>query len=113
MRRFARATEYSFYSTLQDYWHLVTLAVAPHCQRRGIGQMLLNYGLEIAALEQVPVTLEASVTGRFLYTKTGFQIIERSRITGDLEGVAMLWEGDALKGRWLVYGVDGSASLKV
>lgn len=112
IERFAEATEYNFYSTLQDYWHLATLAVSPTFQRRGIGQMLLDYGLAIASREHVPVTLESSVTGRFLYTKTGFRIIERSAIEEDLEGVAMLWEGDAFKGRWLTYGEDGSASLK-
>jgi ribosomal protein S18 acetylase RimI-like enzyme len=112
IQRFAEATEYKFYTTLQDYWHLATLAVSPQFQRRGIGLMLLNFGLEIASREGVPVTLEASLTGQFLYTKAGFQIIERSRIRDDLEGVAMLWEGDASKGRWLLYGEDGSVSLK-
>ncbi|OCL03900.1 acyl-CoA N-acyltransferase [Glonium stellatum] len=86
------ATEYNIYSQLSSYWHLGLLGVSPRCQRRGIGAKLVSYGQEIAAEENVPVTLEASVMGRLLYAKMGFRIVEESKIIEGLEGVAMLWE---------------------
>jgi len=93
---FRNATEYNIYTKLPSYWHLGLLGVSPRCQRRGIGAKLVAYGQRIAAEEKLPLTLEASVMGRFLYVKMGFQIVEESKIVEGLEGVAMLWEPEGL-----------------
>jgi ribosomal protein S18 acetylase RimI-like enzyme len=112
MRQFLTATEQTFYSQLGSYWHLVSLAVLPKYHRRGIGKQLMNWGLEVASKEMLPVTLEASDMGKLLYSSLGFQIVARSRVNDNLEGVAMMWEPDVAKGRWLNRNGDGSASVK-
>jgi len=114
--QFARVTKYGFYEVLDDYWLLGLLGVDPSCRRRGIGRMIVEHGLSIAAEEKVPVTLEASILGRKLYQEMGFQTIQKSAIVDggeDLkEGVAMLWEPMELKGKWLQEGSDGTKHLK-
>jgi ribosomal protein S18 acetylase RimI-like enzyme len=107
------ATEYDFYDQLSSYWHLAVLAVSTRYQRQGIGNMLIREGLPIAQKEGLPVTLEASVSGRGLYAQMGFKIIERVKIADDFEeGVAMLWEPEGAEGRWLQLKQDGSYTLK-
>lgn len=115
-RRFAEATEYDFYKRLEDYWLLGLLGVDPSCRRRGVGQRIVQHGLSVAAVEKVPVTLEASVVGRKLYQKMGFKTIQTAVIVEGVdgldEGVAMLWEPPDLKGTWLEEGPDGTVKLK-
>jgi ribosomal protein S18 acetylase RimI-like enzyme len=67
IRQFAKATKYNSYSELDSHWHLAVLAVLPRHQRRGIGTELIDWGLETASRELLPVTLEASLSGRALY----------------------------------------------
>jgi GNAT superfamily N-acetyltransferase len=112
MQHFTKITSHAFYSQLGSYWHLTSLAVSPKHHRRGIGQQLIAWGLGVASQEMVPVTLEASVMGKVLYSRLGFQTIARNRVTEDLEVDAMLWEPDAGKGRWLNRNGDGSANVK-
>jgi hypothetical protein len=73
-------------------------------------------GIEHCQQENVPVALEASVVGRRLYQKLGFQTIQRTRLAERVEGlqggVAMLWEPDPLKGRWIKELDDGSVKLR-
>jgi len=54
---------------------LVTLAISPAYQRRGVGGLLMNWGLEKAREERVPVVLEATPNGLGLYLKKGFREI--------------------------------------
>jgi ribosomal protein S18 acetylase RimI-like enzyme len=98
IRQFLEATNYASYSEVKAYWYLAGLAVSPKHQRRGIGTRLINWGLKIASQEMVPVILEASMTGRVLYSKLGFQIIERRRVRDDLEGVVMQRSAALAKG---------------
>lgn len=53
------------------------LAVDPKWQRNGIGQMLVQWGLEKAQKEGIPAGLEASEAGCPLYLKWGF--VEHNR----------------------------------
>jgi predicted N-acetyltransferase YhbS len=96
-----RLSSYDLYKKIDTCWHLGLLAVAPKFQRRGIGQKLVQHCQKLAAEDGVPVTLEASVVGRGLYTKLGFKVAEQVKITDEFDGVAMLWEPEQLKGKWL------------
>ena len=63
---FTRAREYKLYKVMIDYWFLGLLGVDPACQRRGIGQVIIELELRIAADQNKPVALDASVVGRRL-----------------------------------------------
>lgn len=52
------------------------------------------------------------MAGRQEYTKLGFVIIEQHKIREALDGVGMLWEPYALRGRWLETESSGNAKLK-
>jgi len=54
---------------------LATLAISPAYQRRGVGGLLIDWGLEKAREEGVPVVLEATPNGLGLYLKKGFREI--------------------------------------
>ena len=109
----AVAKRYDFYDVLKEYWLLGMLGVDPAYQRRGVGGIILKHGLNIAADEKVPVTLQASVVGRKLYQELGFVTIQSSTLVDGLEDMAaMLWEPPDLKGRWLEEEEDGKMKLK-
>jgi GNAT superfamily N-acetyltransferase len=57
---------------IKRFWDIDHLSVDPALHSKGIGGMLVRNVLDIAAKDQVPVTLFASVLGKFLYTKLGF-----------------------------------------
>ncbi|KAF7897097.1 hypothetical protein EAF00_005325 [Botryotinia globosa] len=68
---------------------LAALAVHPKFHRRGIGGMMLKYGIDLAQKEQVPLVLEASRAGTLLYTKNGFRETGRTEMFPDVIVVAM------------------------
>ncbi|KAJ7895652.1 acyl-CoA N-acyltransferase [Mycena olivaceomarginata] len=57
------------------YWYLALLAVDPAYQYQGVGQALLQWGLDQAASESVAVYLESSDEGKRLYEKNGFELV--------------------------------------
>jgi predicted N-acetyltransferase YhbS len=114
LEMYASLKQISVYKTLNEYWYLGLLGVDPKYQRRGIGAKLVKHGFSIAREGGLPMALEATVAGKGLYSKLGFKTIQKSRI-GPLseEIVAMLWEPESLKGRWLEEEEEGIAKLKV
>ena len=62
-------------SDFPELWYLATLAVHPDYQRRGIGRKLVTWGVQQGEKEGVPVALEASLDGKRLYEKNGFQLV--------------------------------------
>ena len=82
-----------------ERWHLSNMAVDPTHAGRGIGKRLLQWGLDHARAEGVPVTLFASFAGRKLYDKQGFRAFDwpnrDRRIHGDQTvSPYMIWEAD-------------------
>ena len=75
----------------EEKWHLQELAVAPSFQRRGVGGMLIDWGLERAREENIPAMLESSQAGHKLYQKKGFQITGVLSVSEDVSGYAMMW----------------------
>jgi ribosomal protein S18 acetylase RimI-like enzyme len=53
------------------YCHVV--AVHPDYQKKGIGKLLVGYGIEVARQAGLPVYVESSKDGLKLYDKTGFR----------------------------------------
>ncbi|PQE08475.1 Acyl- N-acyltransferase protein [Rutstroemia sp. NJR-2017a BBW] len=90
----------------KNRWHVITVAVHPDYQGRGVGRVLMNDVLERAQRERVPVGLAASPEGEFLYRRLGFGYL------GDFSmRVDNVLEGDTPGGGhflWLPEGMDTS-----
>jgi GNAT superfamily N-acetyltransferase len=55
----------------QRYLYCHVVAVHPDYQRKGIGQMLMHFGLGVARSANLPVYIESSRDGTRLYEKIG------------------------------------------
>jgi ribosomal protein S18 acetylase RimI-like enzyme len=58
------------------YCHLT--AVHPKAQRRGVGKLLMEYGMRIAEQAGLPIYTEASQAAIALYERIGFQRLKQS-----------------------------------
>lgn len=58
-------------------WYLASLSIDPDYQRRGVGTLLTNWGLDQSRAESVPVGLEASIKGSGMYEKLGFRVLHQ------------------------------------
>ncbi|KAF2179310.1 acyl-CoA N-acyltransferase [Zopfia rhizophila CBS 207.26] len=56
----------------EEHWYLQELAVAPMYRRRGVGGALVDWGLDWARKEEIPVLLNSTSMGTSLYQKAGF-----------------------------------------
>jgi len=87
------------FSDFPNHWFLSTVAVDPPCQRRGIGQQLVQWGLQQARQENVPVGLEASIAGFGLYEKLGFRTVNKMELIPGIMIRAMLHDRDSLSNK--------------
>lgn len=79
----------------RDLWYLENVAVHPAYQHRGIGRLLVQWGMEHADIECVPVGLEARATvkGMKLWDELGFIPVNETETTcGNVRLRAMLWD---------------------
>jgi GNAT superfamily N-acetyltransferase len=63
------------------------LAVDPKHQQRGIGALLMQWGIDIAEKLRVPIYLESTLAAVRLYEKIGFErikesVVQKPEITG-------------------------------
>ncbi|KAF5722310.1 integral membrane protein [Fusarium mundagurra] len=75
-------------------WHLDYIGVSPGNQRRGIGKMLLQWGLDHAAAEGKDCYLVATEAGRPLYVAAGFKDVRVVSILGILH-YSMILKADS------------------
>ncbi|KAH8880318.1 putative GNAT family acetyltransferase [Thozetella sp. PMI_491] len=66
----------------RNAWYCIVLGVDPAHQRRGIGRMLANWGVERAASERRDCYLVATPAGIPLYLSLGFQDLGRFNLFG-------------------------------
>lgn len=77
---------------INEHWELEELAISPKYQRRGVGTMLLSWGMAQATKHRMPIVLAASADGEYLYRKQGFQEYGRVEFPGiDFSWAAMVW----------------------
>jgi ribosomal protein S18 acetylase RimI-like enzyme len=62
--------------TNERYLYCHVVAVHPDSQRRGIGELLVEYGKKIALQARLPIYVESSKDAIRLYEKSGFRWLE-------------------------------------
>lgn len=88
------------------YIYLSVIAVDPEHQRRGIGRLLMQWGIDIAEKLDLPIYTESSESGLRLYESVGFErlthvrLIHKEEVTGrpDVEVPLMVKMPSAAKG---------------
>lgn len=81
---------------------LADCAVDPVYQRRGAGRALVEWGLQMARRDNVPVTLTASPMGRALYLSLGFRELGRFDV-----GEGEAWDGERVRTWVMVWVPEG------
>ncbi|KAG8408380.1 hypothetical protein J3459_017852 [Metarhizium acridum] len=76
-----------------NMWHLDYLAVDPRHQRRGIGKLLLNWGMEKAKHDGRDCYLVATPAGKPLYESVGFRTLQELSIF-DVPHYSMILKSD-------------------
>jgi GNAT superfamily N-acetyltransferase len=61
----------------QKYIYCHVMAVHPDYQRKGIGKLLMEYGISVAQQVELPIYIESSQDGVRLYEKMGCQQIKQ------------------------------------
>ncbi|KAH6855490.1 acyl-CoA N-acyltransferase [Chaetomium sp. MPI-CAGE-AT-0009] len=79
-----------------NMWYLMSLAIDPAHQRRGIGKMLLQHGLELAAKAGKDAFLIATPEGKGLYRSLGFLDVGEPASLGTTPHYPMLWKRPAV-----------------
>lgn len=82
-------------SAFPEKWYLATLSVHPSYQRRGIGKKLMQWGVQQAENERVPICLEATASGRGLYEQFGIQVVRVVKVDG-MTFPIMVWDPPGL-----------------
>ncbi|KPM34477.1 hypothetical protein AK830_g12091 [Neonectria ditissima] len=78
----ADATETFGERGMKDVWHLDYIGIEPKHQRRGIGRMLLEWGIKHAEKDDRECYLVATPAGRPLYLAYGFEDVRTLQIFG-------------------------------
>lgn len=87
------AVDLLFPETEGGRWHLKFLGIHPAWQRRGVGRLLCERGMEEARKEKLPAMLEASPVGEGLYASLGFRVIGELVVKElGVRGPVMRWD---------------------
>ncbi|KAL7623662.1 hypothetical protein AAE478_005214 [Parahypoxylon ruwenzoriense] len=65
--------------------YLATMAVHPDHQRRGVGRLLLQWGIDVAEKLELPIYLEATESGLPLYSHRDFERLEHVKVIHKVE----------------------------
>ncbi|KAF2438486.1 hypothetical protein P171DRAFT_371460, partial [Karstenula rhodostoma CBS 690.94] len=112
LAEYIKLEPWNAFKAINPRWHMGLICVSPKFQRRGVGSMLVHQVQKLAADEGLPVTLEASIVGRFLYLKSGFKIVGEVKLCEEYTDALMLWEPSGLEGRWLEDYEGDKANMK-
>ncbi|TGZ85724.1 acyl-CoA N-acyltransferase [Ascodesmis nigricans] len=63
--------------TYPERWHCRSFSVHPDYQKKGIGSTVMRIVMDTAKAEGLPIVLEASTDGEYLYRKLGFRLVKR------------------------------------
>jgi GNAT superfamily N-acetyltransferase len=82
---------------LTDYWELDGMYVVPKFQRKSLGKQLLQWGIEQARIENIPIVIKSSPVGLYFYEHSGFQLYKKEEFEPFFEVGArgmhlMIWE---------------------
>jgi GNAT superfamily N-acetyltransferase len=93
----------------QKYLYCHVVAVHPEYQRRGIGQILMEYGIDIAQKVRLPIYIESSRDGMRLYEKIGCrrlkqQPVDKSKTEKPQESNEVEEHGGAVSWVWFPEG---------
>ncbi|KAI9842685.1 MAG: hypothetical protein M1837_006970 [Sclerophora amabilis] len=99
VRRF-RATTSNVMEDVDDHWYLAWLGVSNRHRRRGVGRLLVGWGLDNAEEEGVPVWLTSSPVGEKLYEKMGFRGFGYTPIVDGELCPVFIWEPKGMEGKW-------------
>jgi GNAT superfamily N-acetyltransferase len=91
---------------LVDFWELDGMYVDPKSQRQGLGQELLQWGIEKARIENIPIVTKSSPVGIYLYERNDLRSFRKEDFepffeVGDRGMHLMIWE-PSVNGYWLV-----------
>lgn len=90
--RFPEYDPFSTFPVFSEQWHVSLIVVDPARQRRGLGRMMMDWGMEQARKENVAVGLETGKKGREFYEKLGFRILTVNNWMEDYQEVVMVRE---------------------
>jgi GNAT superfamily N-acetyltransferase len=77
----------------EEHWYLPVTGVDPAAQGRGMGTVVLRYGLSLADRDGVPAYLEASSPrSRALYARLGFEVMDEIQAGSSPPVWAMIWQ---------------------
>jgi len=77
----------------KPHWDLITVAVVKSHQRRGIGAAIVSEGQKVAREEGLPVTVHSGPDAFKLYSKLGFEEMERKAVfEGIGDDIVMVWD---------------------
>ncbi|KAI0179997.1 acyl-CoA N-acyltransferase [Hypoxylon sp. FL1284] len=99
----------------RPYIYLSSIGVHPDSQRRGIGRLLMQWGVNVAEQLRVPLYTESSIPGLRLYASMGFErlthvrLVHKEEITGrpDVDVPLMMKMPSAARGLSFKEWADG------
>ncbi|KAF2137611.1 uncharacterized protein K452DRAFT_291428 [Aplosporella prunicola CBS 121167] len=69
-----------------NFWYLFSICVSPDYQRKGIGAILMQWGMDQADKDGLPIYLESTPAGYSLYKKMGLETIGEIKVP-EFEGL--------------------------
>ena len=78
-------------SNIGNMWQLQILVVHPDHQKNGVGTDLLQWGLKQVQERGEKVYVEASIPGKQLYSKNGFDVVGEMTVADGADKITSTW----------------------